>query len=866
MSNDLSRVYQFLSTQGDWVKKADVNGDNFIVKDEFRLFMEENFFSWNGEQMSSTAQDDLINKFWNEFDTNKSKSMISGADLHNKHTLDSNEIDVLEDKLEMYKTLNSFINELECPVSSSKGWKEEINSELLTLLESYIENGGTNESLLEYLQENATGIVNRISAQYIAAEYLDKVMPELSQKYDYAFGSDKDLNELIDSYVDSLDENASLDDIQKNLADIIDSYIATSGLQASNGTTPPSSSTDSTTNNTTVQTPGAGLNQLQLSVAETTLKENLAAIKNEANYEEYAEVYDKAVSSYIDEILKNATQEQYNTILGYGIEDFKQTSYYKNIARSIEVRDVMIFADNTSELYKAIESELGTDVAEALTNGIYYDSYSSIIDDAVEKINEGMFIKNDSLDKNALIEWVVDEIRANYTDILTESGAIDDLSTDELYQFFTKSLSNANAIKKSNPEKALDMVKDAAITYCESVSAKGEAYEEYLADIFESSNFSSVINDCKTPDAVAKYVEKVNAGIGDVKEKEPEKEETVEEKVTVTDESDAIISEINNSVTYKGVNASQARSSLAYRLNKDGYVLFVGDNYSENKGIWDDPVDQELNDLFNIQLRSKIEEQYKDEISGLGLTSNELDNLFNIALFTTLSDTTVLRSMYDEINIGTVLEATVKNYSKILIQVSTNENARNYIKNVENKSLLNGVGTWAGADVNGKGDETTADYRTYFKTLDKYYSNDSTAGGDDWVSIASRGETSYSCNGGAGNIIILTSADSGDNDPVNKAMQAMLTDYVSSYSDTIDASRIIALFKEAQQTAFAKLEAVKDQSSANGASIYGYGDYIEGATDNSDTYRVDGDYYGVNSILINIMYEMERLLSKEVLG
>ena len=95
-------------------------------------------------------------------------------------------------------------------------------------------------------------------------------------------------------------------------------------------------------------------------------------------------------------------------------------------------------------------------------------------------------------------------------------------------------------------------------------------------------------------------------------------------------------------------------------------------------------------------------------------------------------------------------------------------------------------------------------------------------------------------------------------------MKSMLTDYVNTYKDIINAEAIIELFKEAQQTAFDKLLTVKNQTSADGTPIYAYGESTGGQA--YDTYKADGDYYTVQSVLINIMYEMERLISKEVMS
>ena len=95
-------------------------------------------------------------------------------------------------------------------------------------------------------------------------------------------------------------------------------------------------------------------------------------------------------------------------------------------------------------------------------------------------------------------------------------------------------------------------------------------------------------------------------------------------------------------------------------------------------------------------------------------------------------------------------------------------------------------------------------------------------------------------------------------------MKSMLRDYVSTYQDTIEPAKIIELFREAQQIAIDKLNSCKNQTSADGTAIYGYGESTGGQ--GYDTYTAAGDYYTVQSVLIEVMYEMERLISKEVLG
>ena len=104
MSNEISntRIYTFLTSfngQGGWVSAADQDGDNFIMRCEFYDFIKKNF---KGEDDKKV--DDLINKFWNSLDTNKSAGKIKGTSLRNLNALDKNEMENLENNLEKYIT------------------------------------------------------------------------------------------------------------------------------------------------------------------------------------------------------------------------------------------------------------------------------------------------------------------------------------------------------------------------------------------------------------------------------------------------------------------------------------------------------------------------------------------------------------------------------------------------------------------------------------------------------------------------------------------------------------------------------------------------------------------------------------------
>ena len=818
MSNEISRIYQFLSNQGDWVVKADKNSDGNITKDEFRTFMED--FEWNGE---TSDKNDLINEFWAKFDTNRSRAKINGSSVADMNALNPQELAVLDKRIEMNETLNDFTTTLSCPniiSGSSKAWKEDVTAELQNLLETYIAQGGTNENLLSYLEEQSPAIENKVTAEYCAAEYLDEVMPELNKEYGYAYGDDKDLNKLINDYAQNLPEGVAPEDMKATLVRIIDAYLATAGLKESNGV-----DLGSWGYNTDDKAP---LNDLQESVAKSTLTQNLEAIKNDEYYEAFADTIDAAVTAFIEETISNATAADYQSILKYGVEQFKQSEAYQEIKTTMDVKQVMIFNNDNAPLYQAITKELGNSIAEILTEGVYFDAYEEIINQAIEKANDGAFDVNGKFDVQALVEWAVDEIKENLTTIINQSGSAEDLSNADLYELYLESASAADDMMYTDSDKSLQMHKDAALAYCEAIAAKGEQHEALVEEICEielgSSSYASAIKSCKKPSDLEALIKAISAEVDTVKETS---------NVKVRDKSQQVL----NSITDLKL---PVRSKLTFYVEDDGSIKFV--HYSENGGPWNDNINTTLQKTF-ISIRNELEKAYGEQIEDLDLSNLEKKNLFNTALLYTLSDTSILSSMYDSVDLEPVYEKVIENYSQMLSKIASDENARNYIKNVSNKSLLNGTTT------------TNNDSR-----ISKYYTNKSTDGGDNWITLNSPQEETFTCNGVSGNILILSNND----DKVNTAMKSMLRDYVSTYQDTIEPAKIIELFREAQQIAIDKLNSCKNQTSADGTAIYGYGESTGGQ--GYDTYTAAGDYYTVQSVLIEVMYEMERLISKEVLG
>ena len=158
MSNDISRVYLFLSQYKgadgeDWFDAADgcssdYQEDGVLLKCEFRTFMKNNFEAWNGE---TSNLDDLINRFWSQFDTNQSNNIITGTNYK-----DCNAVKKDSDEYKNFQTVQYYtaLNELCANVSAcitealkvsgvdAEDWCVDIASSLANALKDYIAAGG----------------------------------------------------------------------------------------------------------------------------------------------------------------------------------------------------------------------------------------------------------------------------------------------------------------------------------------------------------------------------------------------------------------------------------------------------------------------------------------------------------------------------------------------------------------------------------------------------------------------------------------------------------------------------------------------------------------------------------------------------
>ncbi len=499
MTNDVSRVYQFLAKYNEggqtWQNEVDSNGDGTIIKSEFRAFMEENF-EWDGET-TEDGKNDLINQFWQNIDTNRNASKISGTKFKNANALDKNEVTNMENRIEMYEILNEYTSTLTAPsiISSSSEWKKSVSEGLAALVEAYIKEGKPAEELLAYLEESAPTIMNKATADYCATEYLSATMSDVVNEYGYAYASDNTLQSMIDNYIKTLAGDEDAESIKTTVTSIIDAYMATAGLADE-------SPIDLSEYGYTV-TENSALNDLQKCIVQKKLEDNLEAIKDEEKYEEFSEIYDSAVNEFISNTLANAKFSDFETVQEYGIEDFKATKSYQDIETTIEVKDVL----QGDELHNIISTNISESFADKIQkDGRYFDAYDELEAEAIKKAKAGDFDVDGAFNSTELINWFAAELEDKMVEFYP--NGLGDMPLTELNIVYDKLAESA--LKETDDDKSLSQSREAAISYCEALIAKGDKLSEAVTNIF-GADYKSQINSL--------YPSEIAEKISDLKEK-----------------------------------------------------------------------------------------------------------------------------------------------------------------------------------------------------------------------------------------------------------------------------------------------------------------------------------------------------------
>ncbi len=303
--------------------------------------------------------------------------------------------------------------------------------------------------------------------------------------------------------------------------------------------------------------------------------------------------------------------------------------------------------------------------------------------------------------------------------------------------------------------------------------------------------------------------------------------------LTLTEKANNIKNSLNSTIS------STETMKLTFKVNYDGSVTFV----NENGDIFAADT-SDKNDLFNTTLKNTIFSTYSSELKALfGAEYKFMQNkLFNLALLMTLQNETEL---YKDIQIEDIALKVAHKFFELMQKVQSDDKAYDYVKNYPYSGLLAGART-----------DTISSY------LYKYESTDS---GDDYIFINPSINADYTNDLLDSTEKIIHINISGnehkkDNMAVNGAIDRLCDKYIDKYHDIIAPSRIVELYVKAEQNALDKLQkGIDSDDSAVYENIYGYGD-----TGNRDSYDQGG--VSVQAVLIQIMYEMDKLINQEILG
>ena len=829
MSNEInSQIFGFLAkfkSEGGWKDVADKeygNNDGTLIAAEFRKFMKG---EWNGE---ATLTDDIITKFWNSIDTTKGSSKIAGTNFYNSYALDNNEVNNLDKKLELYAQINEFIdNYVQIPAElSTMGaqWKKEVVAELTAIGEAIVTSKDAG-NITDRLMQAYLGIQRTKTAEFCAYEIQNELANgALKDLSSYGIADDATLKGLIDNYIASIKDNEGIDTatIKSDLTSIINTYLQEAGLlqDAEGGYDIKSLGYSNDT-----------LSPIQLAVVTKNIKE---ALSSEAeNYEGFEADFNKAVQEFIDaKIAEGGTFAEIKDAAA----DFANSDAKKALDEKVAVVGLFKNIDSSkldeNKLYNAFVEKFGEDAAKTFMEEIEYGYHNSLVDSIVAKFQKGEFrTKEGEIDYDALFnEFINSFVKSNVS-----ASSLSNTGLNAMYR-------GQLDIAEQNKDGKAYM--QAAKDYCKAVEARGEEYKLAIKAVFGTENYSSKIDELKLPSAIKPVIEQLMAKV-----------ETITPKVDVADKSDVIIK--NDEI--QDLIAKNKKATPTFYVNDEGKVVFV--NYANDRGAFDDEINSSLDKLFygttnkdgvkDGGIKQILEKQYETEIKSLNLTSTELENLFNQALFLAVSDTSVVKSMYESMSMEFLVEAVIENFSKILVKISNDENARKFLKTSNSNSILAGTSTYG---VNNS-DKVNKDAQG---SLSKYYLQYSTAGNNDWIDLSLTKTENY---GDYGSIILLNDSNCWENNAPNNAMKEMLGDYINNYSKYVSAEKIVELFKQAQETAIQNLLDSRDWVNPDGSKAYGYG---EGSGHSYDTFS--SEWYSVNSLLINIAYEFEKLISKEMLG
>ena len=771
--SDISKVYLFLSQRNDWVKEADSNGDGTIIKYEFSNFMKNNY---DFNNVSESDPDELINKFWAKFDTNRSGKVFNNSKLRNKNALDSKEIDALNKKVEVFEALNTYVSGLVAPncVDAAK-WKSSVSESLSNYAEEFVNQGKNASDLTAYLDSIKGLVSNKTTANLYAQNYAKQATASLTRQYGYNVGGDTQLQGIISNYVHSLNGTESVEDIIAGVREAIDNYISTGNI----GTVINSNKYGETNNSEQV----GDLNDIQKSIARTKIKEYADTLYDTTfdslfgglsfSSEEVKKEFKAALSSLIDSAIENfinkMSQSDFSN-LEEVIKSFNLADYVTNDMKT-EVFS-KYYSQKTDDTFNQLANELAKGVTAARANEISrelgIDLYNS---------NVGEF----KLDAKTIRTLLKDLSSASQEFINTfiQSGKSPDKFDTEFKDFISNYLfeSSADVVNKALADVTKDFFimdsklasyKETCINAVASVIALGDnlklgskkiTSENYKEVIEAYTNGDDLMDDMKTmlgsidtSVRINKYIEQAKDNI-----KTANNTTVAAAAASLSGLGTKVGDEHLAEITAKNVNSKgkvQSVMNTSFGLNSKGKIEFKENGTT---AVFNEIVKQAKNEINKTtSLKVAVQNIGGDEV---------IEKLVQAAWISTYSTYASSQNNNTTAFVSKVLE----NLDSIINKLKTNP---------EYLNIYTMRASYA--------DTTLTNNLVHYNIADTY-------GNDETISY--KGDLKFD---GDGTVHI---SDTNDDIDYQATMSDLLKKVIKKYSDYLDEQTITEIFRAAQKSA-----------------------------------------------------------------
>lgn len=815
-NNSVARVYQFLSKNytslNDWKQEVDEAGygknDGILTKYEVRKYLENefaldsNFFNEKDDNI-----DDIVNRFWASIDT-KTIGNVGLTGVSNKNALDNDEIAKMELGLQAADRVRTFMltkrDEIDAlDIEDKDKCYESIKSGVLNKLLNRIKESGNITSLDTIDDSVLEGFYKTVSKTAVADYAARETINKELQNIDYDNDDYKiDDDKTWQKIRDTFVRGFINDGSSITLDDIIDGAKDLAAAYADTAKTNSQASVDKL--GSTYNT--HKLNELQVAVLTKSIKDKIYEKLDDKLKSLYESEIDAKIPAFITKELSKKTASGFTTIDVDSLAD-------KFIAN--EIADINAkykeLTTKRDELIKYVTDELGkedhTEERNAAAQKVFQSTDIKVIEQKIKTMN-------------------LEEVQQADTDFRAEIAAIGGNSQQG----------------ETNVEDKSSTIKDSLLGV-----KRNSAIMTYR-----------ILND-----GTVEFV-KLNPG-------------------NVTG----------------GIFAAEADTTVNGYFNEVKTKLESANGYQT-----------ELNSIF-------------------GSDTNAKNALFNTALYMTLSDSTVVKDAYHQMPLRSVVDKVVDNYVALLQKASKDEKFKKYIIQHDNLSLIAGrtlatedIGRNVYIDdVNGTmtrnmndyyKDNSTAGSDDWAVNLDDLKNNiiekdgiilfklsttsnsstgstsptspfssilNSTSSVGQFGSIASAlnptssfgqfGSIASALNSIASYVNNNASGHEKDLNVTNEALMKLLSDYLDTYKDYISPEKIIDLFKQAELNMIAELQKANGTVNLNDKTTRLYG-YSESGGKNDKNYAdydtYSGTLFSVQAVLLQTMFEMERLIGLELLN